>query len=1460
MSIWAQIGDDRTTVLPTDGLVDIYAQFSFGDDVIKEGRATITFIAGTGSVAGDVFSKDDLAKAVVPIDGVEFIKATVPIENKIVRKTDGSLTVIPVAVATLKPIRSGLSGSILIAAYSTYDKYHTVDRFCVQGTNLTISSGEGIFLGSMQRYDPSADEWAIKASMNVGRSGAFAGRIGTKIYVVGGFANEFLDVLEEYDITTNVWQLKTPLVPLSAKRAFGCSVVYNDELYAIGGYNYNPKRSRPEVEKYNPTSNIWISLASLPIPLSFATAQVVGDYVYILYGASQFDEKEVPTVFNSGILRYSFLDNKWDFIDSIYGAGNGTAVTTTLSSAGNIGDKFLSISTGAALSQNGFLTLDRGALSEETVSYSTFSKGTAILSAPLTKVHAISANSVVQASMPRYRVSPNSYIDDTDIVVFNGLDPRTGLPNNKIERFDISINTSTIGSMTSGLARHKAGAAVVDSFCYITGGSAKKSNFLGLTEKADTSTDTFSAVAKPNDFRTGSSVVADESYVYVIGGQGSGHDSSWLSLSVVASPESVLADGKSSSAVTVNAVDAGGDPPPNGILVKLRGLIYLSQAEKPLTSQSSARNAPPTISILPVLFSALRFGLIDGEASATVLPRSEDVVNEVARLTELVKGNEVLLAQEDLKKKASKFNQIEQVIGEKRVLYDVAIEATISDHIYFGTSNSSLVIGAGRIPEEGSFFNPASSKEGLSASVEFYSDITSIPNVQSITNTPVDASSAKIVLDTLKKEIPFGASPHFDAIVYGAHQRIIDDVSPPINLIVSASDNENSNSANTSDNVIDEVNSVQGIQKIPVFVTTFVVTDPVSLSARKARTDVAELEDISTQTGGNSFSVVNESYIPFVIERIKTSAPSSIGSGTIMIPHQLDGSVYSIEYVVENMIEGNVATLILEHSTDGYNYETFDREIPPNTQFVFGSPIVSSCVRMTIKLQSKSFDSPVLRSVALRYIKPNVQYLFSYPQSVSGQITELAAVTNQRVPDGCLVEVGVTHGSSTMFDRDYLSMAQPSIKDRGIIIPTNRSFDAKIGAGLFQETLKSTNFVTYIASSGPWAQDAVIRVFVDQNEMVGDDFFKVPERGVIVFRQKLSPKNNVTMEIQNPSSFRVGLKITNPSLEAGKLDSFAFMYGNTENSDQFVPNNPPVATNLFISPSPVLPGGPLTANYTFVDRNSDPEEKTLTRIVWFRDNVPVVELNDKQTVSDKDLLSVRSDGVIRISRGQQWFFSVRPSDGKSYGPLVVSSPITIANNPPSIDNIRFRSNNLEPSIFTSSDRLIVDYDFFDKDGDLTGGDVLTWYVNGVVLKTGNDSFIDPTEKDKNGKNALAAGNNVKVEITPYDGQDYGTLVESGVTIILSTPPTVTDVSLLPTVPSLASTLKLTYGFSSVDNGVDQSPIAWFVNDVRVSDLDNSHIVPPKFLKPRQKWYSIVTPSDGASDGTPVQSNTVVIQL
>jgi len=94
------------------------------------------------------------------------------------------------------------------------------------------------------------------------------------------------------------------------------------------------------------------------------------------------------------------------------------------------------------------------------------------------------------------------------------------------------------------------------------------------------------------------------------------------------------------------------------------------------------------------------------------------------------------------------------------------------------------------------------------------------------------------------------------------------------------------------------------------------------------------------------------------------------------------------------------------------------------------------------------------------------------------------------------------------------------------------------------------------------------------------------------------------------------------------------------------PNTPPVASNLSITPSSPETTDDLVGSYDYYDADGDDESGS--EIKWYKDDLLQTAYNDSLTVPS----SATSDG-------EEWYFTVKPSDGEDFGTLMTSPAVTI---------------------------------------------------------------------------------------------------------------------------------------------------------------------------------------------------------
>jgi len=125
------------------------------------------------------------------------------------------------AAPMLDPIYNGVSGVIDGKLY-------------IAGATGLDQQGHYDSVGYLQVYDPESDAWSRIASMPTPRSGACAAVVDGRLYVIGGYDDTALNVVEAYDPLLDSW---TTLSPMNAARSGSVAGVLLGSIYVFGGGN-----------------------------------------------------------------------------------------------------------------------------------------------------------------------------------------------------------------------------------------------------------------------------------------------------------------------------------------------------------------------------------------------------------------------------------------------------------------------------------------------------------------------------------------------------------------------------------------------------------------------------------------------------------------------------------------------------------------------------------------------------------------------------------------------------------------------------------------------------------------------------------------------------------------------------------------------------------------------------------------------------------------------------------------------------------------------------------------------------------------------------------------------------------------------------------------------------------------------------------------------------------------------
>jgi len=154
--------------------------------------------------------------------------------------------------------------------------------------------GPARVLATNDVYDPATNKWESRNPMSVARNHAFSGVVNGKIYVIGGRTGQgFIlsatntNVVEEYDPVSNMWSIPKERMPTA--RSGGASGTDGRRIYVAGGEVTTTSLvgAYRAVEAYDPATNSWTSLPSMPMPRHGVAGAVIGNRFHLVSGMIQ---------------------------------------------------------------------------------------------------------------------------------------------------------------------------------------------------------------------------------------------------------------------------------------------------------------------------------------------------------------------------------------------------------------------------------------------------------------------------------------------------------------------------------------------------------------------------------------------------------------------------------------------------------------------------------------------------------------------------------------------------------------------------------------------------------------------------------------------------------------------------------------------------------------------------------------------------------------------------------------------------------------------------------------------------------------------------------------------------------------------------------------------------------------------------------------------------------------------
>ncbi len=269
-------------------------------------------------------------------------------------------------------------------------------------------------------------------------------------------------------------------------------------------------------------------------------------------------------------------------------------------------------------------------------------------------------------------------------------------------------------------------------------------------------------------------------------------------------------------------------------------------------------------------------------------------------------------------------------------------------------------------------------------------------------------------------------------------------------------------------------------------------------------------------------------------------------------------------------------------------------------------------------------------------------------------------------------------------------------------------------------------------------------------------------------------------------------------------------------------NNPPSVSNVLLSPTNAGTTDSLSLSYSYSDSDNDPESGS--EITWYRDSQAL----PSGTITG---LTVPPS---QTTKGQDWYATVRPSDGADYGTLQTSNTVTIQNTPPTLN-----APSITPSTPDESEDLAVSYSVSDDDQDSLTIEIY-WYLDGVLVTEFNNDTTVPSI-------ATRDGDEWQVAVTASDGEDFESrssqIITIGQAIQPNNPPEVNSLVISPSLPTTLNDLILTYTTQDLDGDqIIATEIEWRVDDTLTGQ--SSTIIQSSLTEKDQIWSAKIRVNDG----------------
>ena len=326
----------------------------------------------------------------------------------------------------------------------------------------------------------------------------------------------------------------------------------------------------------------------------------------------------------------------------------------------------------------------------------------------------------------------------------------------------------------------------------------------------------------------------------------------------------------------------------------------------------------------------------------------------------------------------------------------------------------------------------------------------------------------------------------------------------------------------------------------------------------------------------------------------------------------------------------------------------------------------------------------------------------------------------------------------------------------------------------YGEKTYTYNNKQYFAINGPWVNDDDVVIFVN-NEIVRTNYVLDRLNGSVIFSDNLNDSDIVTIYIQFPNKFRIGIRVEDYEAVIAHQYDFSLQYTTAKNLDKVAElksvSKPYLKDNRVILSSRLKNiNNDLSTNhrikieYDYASDFNSAEDQTVTSW-WINKTGQFVKINPSNGFPNYDnrLVQRRKDLYNTggfFENGDQIYVKVQPRDKYKYGSEYTSEIYTLNNyTKPEVNGVNIKSTNVILNATTpASSELSALYTYTDVDFN-TNQSIVTWYdwtLEAPEIYTG--AILPSTY--------VTSGKIISYIVRPFNGVNYGNPIESNVLYII----------------------------------------------------------------------------------------------